>query len=139
MYDFVYSSDVSQYREICSDILTKLQSCLKKEHDINTQFTLVGLRSENLVMRNGFDPLEMDYNLQIIGMADEYRDNLFKLKNAVRDSLNNIAGSTWFYDNFSRCAPAMSSLLYFKNAPNENFRFSVDIIKENDHLNCNIK
>ena len=51
---------------------------LKIYLSINTQFSLVGSDgdSRNMVTRNGDGPFDLDYNLVIINMPDQYRDNL---------------------------------------------------------------
>lgn len=91
-YEYVSEKEVKPYRSECSWILTELRDYLNEEYGIITQFFLVGSGSHGmkLVMRNGNGPFDLDYNLMIIRMPDEYWNNTQRLKNRVRDSLNLI-------------------------------------------------
>ena len=91
-YEYVSEKEVKPYCNECSRILTELRDYLNGEYGINTQFFLVGSGSHarKLVMRNGNAPFDLDYNLMVIRMPEEYWDNSRCLKNRVRDSLNLI-------------------------------------------------
>ena len=91
-YEYVSEKEVKQYRSECSRILTELRDYLNEEYDIVTQFFLVGSGSHarKLVMRNGNEPFDLDYNLMVIRMPEEYWQNPQCFKNRVRDSLNLI-------------------------------------------------
>ncbi len=46
-----------------------------------------------MVTKNGNAPFDLDYNLYIISMPDEFGDDLRKLKETVRCSLNKAVGN----------------------------------------------
>ena len=91
-YEYVSEKEVKPYRSECSQMLTELRDYLNGEFGIITQFFLVGSGSHarKLVMRNGNAPFDLDYNLVVIRMPEEYWHNPQCLKNRVRDSLNLI-------------------------------------------------
>ena len=91
-YEYVSEKEVKPYRSECSRILTELRDYLNEEYGIITQFFLVGSGSHarKLVMRNGNSPFDLDYNLVVIRMPEEYWNDTRRLKNRVRDSLNLI-------------------------------------------------
>ena len=91
-YEYVSEKEVKPYRSECSRILTELRDYLNEEYGIITQFFLVGSGSHarKLVMRNGNSPFDLDYNLMVIRMPDEYWNDTQRLKNRIRDSLNLI-------------------------------------------------
>lgn len=91
-YEYVSEKEVRPYRSECSRILTELRDYLNEEYGIITQFFLVGSGSHarKLVMRNGNSPFDLDYNLVVIRMPEEYWNDTRCLKNRVRDSLNLI-------------------------------------------------
>lgn len=91
-YEYVSEKEVKLYRSECSRILTKLRDYLNEEYGIITQFFLVGSGSHarKLVMRNGNASFDLDYNLMVKRMPEEYWNNTQRLKNRVRDSLNLI-------------------------------------------------
>ena len=131
MYDFVYDSEVRRYRKACSDILMSLRVLLNERYDINSEPILVGSGARNMVMRDGDGPFDLDYNLNIIRMPNEYRNDLFELKNTVLTSLNEIVGKTLFSDGHDSTA-VITSFLYLENTPNVKFKFDVAIIAENE-------
>ena len=91
-YEYVSEKEVKPYRSECSRILIELRDHLNKEYGIITQFFLVGSGSyaRKLVMRNGNSPFDLDYNLMVRRMPEEYWNDTRHLKNRVRDSLNLI-------------------------------------------------
>ena len=91
-YEYVSKNEVRPYRRECSVILEELRDYLNEKYCIITQFFLVGSGSHarNLVMRNGNAPFDLDYNLMIVRMPEEYWNDIQCLKDRVRDSLNLI-------------------------------------------------
>lgn len=98
MYDFVVDAEVKPYRTYCTQVLTELREILHGEHEIKTEFYLVGSGAKNLVTRDGDGPFDLDYNLCILGMPNRYWNDLKHLKDTVRDSLNRIVKKTLFSD-----------------------------------------
>ncbi len=131
MYEFVTDAEISEYRSYCSGILTELRDELY-EYDINTQFILVGSGARNMVMRNGDGPFDLDYNLRIIDMPEDYWDNPGKLKNLVRNTLNRIVRNTWFSDGKDSTS-VITALL--RSGSNVLFKFDIAIIGDNGNGN----
>ena len=90
MYEFVEKRISDRYRSDCSATLKKVQTVLLEEYDINTQFTLVGSGARNLITRDGNGPFDLDYNIIILDMPDEYWQNLHKLKETIRCVFNGV-------------------------------------------------
>lgn len=130
MYEFVSESEIKPYRSYCSEILTELRDLLLEEHEINTQFILVGSGARNMVMRNGSGLFDLDYNLVIISMPDEFWSNLRRLKNTVISSLNKIVGKTCFSDGHDFTS-VISVYLYLNHTPTVKFKLDIAILSEN--------
>ena len=136
MYEYVVEKEVKRYRSECSHILEQLRDLLNTEYGINTQFSLVGSGgdSRNMVTRNGDGPYDLDYNLIIIKMSNEYWNNLRKLKDIVRDSLNKIVKDTLFSDGKDSHS-VITSILHFTDTPKVKFSFDMAILAKNSKGN----
>lgn len=136
MYEYVVEKEVKRYRSECSHILEQLRDLLNTEYGINTQFSLVGSGgdSRNMVTRNGDGPYDLDYNLIILKMSNEYWNNLRKLKDIVRDSLNKIVKDTLFSDGKDSHS-VITSILHFTDTPKVKFSFDMAILAKNSKGN----
>lgn len=132
MYDFVEERVIKPYRSRCSNIMTQLRDILNEDYGIVTQFSLVGSgnHSRNLVTQNGNGPFDLDYNLLIVKMPDEYWNNLRKLKELVRTTLNDIVGDSLFTDGRDSRS-VITSILHFTNKPQVEFSFDIAIWGKN--------
>ena len=131
MFDFVTDAEISEYRSYCSGVLTELRDKLY-EYDINTQFVLVGSGARNMVMRDGNGPFDLDYNLRIIDMPEDYWKAPGNLKNLVRNTLNSIVRNTWFSDGKDSTS-VITALL--QSGTNTLFKFDLAIIGDNGNGN----
>ena len=131
-YKFVCESEAKRYRSDCSDVLK--ETCeLLKEKGISAQFSLVGSGARNMITRNGDGPYDLDYNLLIMKVDDEYRDPRL-LKDTIRNALNKAVGGKFFSDAQDSTS-CLTALLHFKDTPNVEFSFDVAIIKKNPNGN----
>ena len=136
MYEYVVEKEVKRYRSECSHILEQLRDLLNTEYGINTQFSLVGSGgdSRNMVTRNGDGPYDLDYNLIILEMSNEYWNDLRKLKDIVRNSLNKIVKDTLFSDGKDSHS-VITSILHFTDIPKVKFSFDMAILAKNSKGN----
>ena len=136
MYEYVESGEVKRYRSCCSKIMEEVRDDLYDSFGINTNFSLVGSGGDarNMVTRNGNAPFDLDYNLYIISMPDEFWNDLSKLKETVRCSLNKAVNGSFFTDGKDSTS-VITSILHFKGSPNVEFSFDVAILTKNSNGN----
>ena len=136
MYRYVTEKEVKPYRNYCSETLAKLRDLLNKVYGINTQFSLVGSggSSRNMVTRDGNGPFDLDYNLVILNMPNEYQKDLKKLKDTVRNSLNEIVKKEYFTDG-KDSRSVITSILHFSNSSEVKFSFDIAILAKNNQGN----
>ena len=132
MYQYVESNEVKRYRSYCSKVLEDVRDDLYDSFGINTNFSLVGSGGDarNMVTRNGNAPFDLDYNLYIISMPDEFWGDLRKLKETVRCSLNKAVGNSFFSDGKDSTS-VITSILHFNDSPKVEFSFDVAILARN--------
>lgn len=134
MYKFVEKKIADRYRSECSATLKKVQIALRKKYDINIQFTLIGSGARNLVTRNGKGSFDLDYNIIILNMPNEFWKDLRKLKETIRITFNSVEKNEFFTDGKDSTS-AITALLHFKDTPNIEFSFDIAILSKNRKKN----
>lgn len=87
MYHYVQDKAfLSHMRTRCGQILQDTCHLLKERFDISASFYLVGSGARNLITQNADQPIDLDYNLQIVRCEDFYDGR--RLKECVRIAFN---------------------------------------------------
>ncbi|MDD4291049.1 MAG: hypothetical protein PHX51_02255 [Clostridia bacterium] len=134
MYDFVDSAEIKPYKSFCAKTMEQLRDTLREENDINSQFYLIGSGAKNLVTQNENEPYDLDYNLLILTAPQEYWNDLKRLKDEVRNTLNQIVGKTLFSDGQDSTS-VITSKLHFTENEGVEFSFDIGILAENKNGN----
>lgn len=86
---------LSRMRAEAGSIMQELCHQLKDDHDIGATFYLVGSGAKKLVTQNASNPIDLDYNLEILRCEDF--DDCRALKEAVGKSFNKVlARHRWY-------------------------------------------
>lgn len=93
MYNYVTDKKfISKMKGLCGDIMQELCHQLKEEYDIGANFYMVGSGARNLIMQNGNNPIDLDYNLEIVhceySNARDIKENVMKALNKVLEEYN---------------------------------------------------
>ena len=87
MYHYLEDKQfLKDIRQESSNIMKTTCRYLKEDYDISAIFYLVGSGGRNLVLQNGNEPVDLDYNLQIVKCAD-FEDCRY-IKECARKSFN---------------------------------------------------
>ena len=89
IYMYQYGNDkefISRLKRYCGEIMQSLCHILKEEYDIGSNFYLVGSGAKNLILQNESNPIDLDYNLEIVSCED-FRDCCY-IKECVRKAFN---------------------------------------------------
>ena len=87
MYRYVDDKDfLSSVKTYCGKIMQSFCHILKEEYDIGANFYLVGSGARNLIMQNGANPIDLDYNLEIV-RCENFK-NCYHLKECTRKAFN---------------------------------------------------
>lgn len=118
---------LSRVREVCGKIMQLLCRILNEEYGIGAQFNLVGSGGRNLVTQNESEPIDLDYNLEIV-RCENIRDGR-RIKECVRKAFNKALRKASNYD-LGDCDDSTSALtmkkLYFTDTENKT-KFSMDV------------
>lgn len=123
MYHYVEDKEfLKRAQNTCSGLMTELEKGLR-ERGINSQFFLVGSGARNMVIQNEEEPIDFDYNLNILSCNDF--NDCKSIKELVRKTFNKILRN----NNLSDCDDSTSSLttksICFKD--DDSISFSIDV------------
>ena len=128
MYEYVAKGEVTGYRAYCSNVLNRLKMKLEKGHDIRAYVTLIGSGAQNMVTRDGKGTFDLDYNLVLTFIPQEYEKSLKRLKNLIRKILDDLVNERFTYGK-----DFTSSITYLAHARDRKtvvFGFDVALIRE---------
>ena len=134
MYHYIDDKEfLSRLKRHCGEIMQSLCHVLKEEFNIGANFYLVGSGAKNLIMQNGTNPIDLDYNLEIV-RCEDFEDCRY-LKECIRKSFNIALKSFGWGD----CQDSTSSLTterrYFPEGNQTEFSIDVCITVRDDKDN----
>ena len=134
MYHYLDDKEFeSKMRRLGGEIMQELCHVLKENYDIGATFYLVGSGKRKLITQNGDQPVDLDYNLEIL-RCDDFNDCRY-LKESARKSFNKALNAEGLHD----CEDSTSSLttkpIYFTKGNDAEFRFDVCITTRDDDNN----
>lgn len=129
MYHYLDDKEFEgKMRRLGGEIMQELCHILKEDYDIGATFYLVGSGKRKLITQNGEQPVDLDYNLEIL-RCDDFNDCRY-LKECARKAFNKALNKEGLHD----CEDSTSSLttkpICFTNGNDTAFRFDICIIKQ---------
>lgn len=87
MYHYLEDREFeSRMRQFGGNIMQALCRYLKEDYDIGASFSLIGSAGRNLITQNASQPVDLDYNLEIVRCEDF--EDCRHLKECARKSFN---------------------------------------------------
>lgn len=124
MYHYLDDKEfLHKMRALSGEIMQMVCHCLKEDYDIGANFYLVGSGARNLILQNEGNPVDLDYNLEIV-RCEDFEDCRF-LKESTRNSFNNVLREYRLQDCEDSTSSLTSKLIQF-NSGNKT-EFSIDI------------
>ena len=122
-------------RRSSGEIMQSLCHFLKEDYDIGANFYLVGSGAKKLILQNAKEPVDLDYNLEIVRCEDF--ENCRHLKECVRKSFNKALQKQGRPD----CEDSTSSLTskkqrYFYSCNQIDFSIDICITKKDEEDHC---
>lgn len=130
MFRYVTDKEfISKMKRLCGDIMQDLCHCLKEDYDIGATFYLVGSGARNLITQNENEPIDLDYNLEIVrcNLTNE-RD----IKETVRKAFNRVLASYRWADCEDSTAALTTKTCYFTSGNHTEFSMDVAIVIRED-------
>ena len=131
MYYFVEDKQfLKRAQSDCSATIKELETLLRNNYDINSQAFLVGSGARNMITQNENEGIDFDYNLNILSCPDW--DNAKSIKETVRIAFNKILRNQGLNDAEDSTSSITTKPMYFKNAPEIEFKIDVCIVTKNN-------
>ena len=71
MFHYVEDKEfLRRVRGVCGELMQDFCHTLKDAYDIGANFCLVGSGARNLIVQNASEPIDLDYNLEIVRCVD---------------------------------------------------------------------
>ncbi len=114
---------LSDMRELCGRIVQSTCHILKEEYDIGSVPYLVGSGARNLILQNGNNPIDLDYNLEIV-KCEDFNDCRY-LKECAQKAFNRALNAEGLHDCEDSKSSLTSKQIYFEEG--NQTPFSIDI------------
>ena len=122
-------------RALSGELLQLLCHYLKEDYDIGSNFCLVGSGAKNIVLQNNNQPIDLDYNLEIVRCKD-IKDCLY-LNECVRKTFNKCLRKYGLNDCEDSTSSLTSKLIRLETGNTTAFSIDVCIIVRDNEDNYN--
>ena len=125
MYQYVSRDALSGVRSCCSDLINQLKQRINNDGELEVTAYLVGSGARNMVTQNANEPIDLDYNLEILSPHFPGREwSGRRIKEYIKEQFDDIlCANGWGYCRDSTSVLTTKKRL-LKGAP---FRFSIDL------------
>lgn len=117
-------------RRLAGKIMQSLCHRLKVEYDIGANFELVGSGGRNLILQNADEPVDLDYNLEILKCKDIHNGR--ELKEDIRKAFNEVLNEHRFGDCQDSTSCLTSPRIYFTRGNKTEFSIDVCITRRDE-------
>lgn len=117
-------------RQMCGEILQETCHVLKEEYDIGATFYLIGSGKRKLILQNANEPIDLDYNLEIV-RCENIKD-CRKIKECVKKSFNAVLKNEGLLDCEDSTSVLTSKPMHFSSNQKTSFSIDIAIIRKSD-------
>lgn len=129
MYQYLEDKNfVRKMRGLAGSIMQSLCHRLKTEYGIGATFYLVGSGARNLIVQNGEDPVDLDYNLEIV-KCENILDGRY-LKESVKAAFNYALARENLHDCEDSTSVLSSKRIAFLRGNDTEFSIDVAIVRK---------
>ena len=128
MYHYIEDKEFLRImRSFSGAIMQSLCHHLKVDHGISAAFTLVGSGGRNLITQNAREPVDLDYNLEILKFGDVRSER--DLKERVRMAFNRALKEQGLEDCDDSTSVLTSKHISFRRGNRTEFSIDVAIVR----------
>ena len=126
---------LSSMKSCCSDVVNRLVQSINQDGVMEVKQHLVGSGAKNLITQNANDPVDLDYNLEIIDSGEIPIRDCRQIKEYVKEKFNEILDRV----GWGNCQDSTSALTtktyYFKKGNRTPFSIDLCIVATNNNGN----
>lgn len=134
MYHWVEDKKfLGRMKRLCSDIVNQLVQAINNEEKMYVRAYMVGSGAKNLITQNAEEPIDLDYNLEIIECYDFNINNGRAIKEYVQEKFDEILSKNDLDDCGDSKSVLTSGYIEFKTGNKTNFSIDIAIVKQNNN------
>lgn len=131
MYHFIEDKDfLKKLRSTCSNIVNQLVQRINNDSVMTVEAHLVGSGARKLETQNSNEPVDLDYNLNILNTHEIDINDCRKIKEYVRKQFNIILNNNGWEDCQDSTSVLSTKYHYFTNGNQTLFKIDLAIVVE---------
>lgn len=121
---------LGKMKRSCSDIVNQLVQEINKDKRMFVRAFLVGSGARNLFTQNGNQPIDLDYNLEIIDYDCYDFSNEREIKEYIRKKLNMVLEKNSLPDCCDSTSALTTKKFHFRQGNQTEFSVDIGIVKQ---------
>ena len=132
MYHYIEDKEfLKNMRRICSNIINQLVQAINRDNLMKVNFQLVGSGARHLETQNSNNPVDLDYNVNILDISFDIND-CKRIKEYIRKTFNKILKSNNWGDCNDSTSVLSTEYRYFTSGNNTRFKIDLGIVVEDN-------
>ncbi len=129
MYHYIEDKDfLKRLRSTCSDIVNQLVQIINNDSVMTVEAHLVGSGAKKLETQNSNEPVDLDYNLNILEIYEIKINDCRKIKEYVRKQFNFVLNKNAWGDCKDSTSVLSTEYRHFKNGNQTAFKIDLAIV-----------
>ena len=126
---------LSNLRSTCADLVNQLKQEINRNDVMEVDTYLVGSGARNLITQNGNEPVDLDYQLEVVSFNGVEWSECRKIKEYVRNKYNEILCRNGWADCSDSTSVLSTEYRYFTKGNNTKFKIDLAIIVKDNNGN----
>lgn len=134
MYHFIEDKDfLKRMRGLCSNIVNQLVQSINNDNELIVEAHLVGSGARNLETQNANEPVDLDYNLNIVNSKNKQLKALSEqsIKEYIRKIFNEVLNKNGWRDCQDSTSCLTTERRHFTKGNSTKFSIDLAIVHEN--------
>jgi len=131
MYDWITDKAfLSRMKTLCSDLVNQLVQSINASGEMEVRAYLVGSGARNMFTQNGNNPVDLDYNLEVIDCDDFKRGR--EIKMFVQKCFNEVLQRNGLDDCHDSTSALTTGKIHFTTGNQTEFSIDLCIVREDE-------
>lgn len=128
MYHWVTDKEyLGRVKSCCADVINRLVQVINAEGRMEVKQHLVGSGAKNLILQNANEPIDLDYNLEILDFGEFRKNDCRAIKEYVMRIFNEILEEDSWGDCDDSTSALTTKLQQFRKGNRTEFKIDVGI------------
>lgn len=133
MYHYIEKNFLKNLKCTCSGIVGQLVQRINNDGKMKVVQHMVGSGAKNLVTQNGKEPIDLDYNLEIVMLNEFDWDNCKDIKNYIMEQFNYVLNKNGWNNCKDSTSVITTDRRYFTHGNRTPWSIDVAIVCQDDN------